>query len=171
MARQRDTRHEAEQDDLIAAALQRGILEIKDDRVTYNFPTKKSYDWNNPEEWVRARTLAFLILEKGYPLNRIRTEVTVPRRTPSDHADIVVYRDDQCRQSYLVVENKAANQTKPDRRQAIEQLFGNANSLRAEVGLYDEFNESNFYDVKNFPPGGAHTKPTGTSRRCSCAIR
>lgn len=83
----------------------------------------------------------------------MRTEVTVPRRTPADSADIVVYRDDPCRQPYLVVENKAANQNRPARLQAIEQLFGNANSLRAELGLYDEFSESKFFDVASFPQG------------------
>ena len=147
----RDTRDAAEQDSLVVAAIERGICEIKDDRITYNFPTKKSYDWDDPEEWARARTLAFLVLEKGYPLNRMRTEVSVPRRTPGDHADIVVYRDDQCREPYLVVENKAANQTKANRAQGIEQLFGNANSLRADLGLYDEYSESAFYDIAAFP--------------------
>jgi type I restriction enzyme M protein len=126
-------------------------LDIKGDRITYNTPTKKTYDWDDPEEWVRARTVAFLVLEKGHPLNRIRVEVSVPRRTPGDYADIVVYRDDQCRVPYLVVENKSANQTKASRNQGIEQLFGNANSLRAELGPYDEFRESIFYDVASFP--------------------
>jgi type I restriction enzyme M protein len=147
----RDTRENAEQDPLIIAAIERGILEIKASRITYNTPTKKTYAWNDAEEWVRARTLAFLVLEKGYPLNRIRTEVSVPRRTPGDYADIVVYREDQCRVPYLVVENKGANQSKMSRSQAIEQLFGNLNSLRAEIGLYDEFSESIFYDIANFP--------------------
>ena len=132
-------------------AIKRGIIEVKSNRITYNLSVKKSYDWSDPEEWVRARTVAFLIIERGYPANRMRTEVQVPRRTPSDSADIVVYRDDRRRQPYLVVENKAAGQTAADRRQAIEQAFGNANSLRAEYALYDEFTESHFYDVANYP--------------------
>ena len=145
----KDSREDAEED--LVPAIERGICEIKGDRITYNFPTKKSYDWDDAEEWVRARTLAFLVLRNGYPLNRMRTEVSVPRRTPGDYADIVVYRDDQCRQPYLVVENKAANQSKANRTQAIEQLFGNCNSLRADIGLYDEHSESAFYDIQGFP--------------------
>jgi len=90
----RFNKQDAEGDGLILAEIQRGLLEIKGERVIYNFQTKKSYNWNDPEEWVRARSLAFLVLEKGYPFSRIRTEVSVPRRTPSDFADIVVYRDD-----------------------------------------------------------------------------
>ena len=149
----RDTRRDAEQDPLVVAALARGLFELKDGRIIYNFPTRRQYSWNDPEEWVRARAVAFLVLEKGYPLNRMRTEVTVPRRTPGDFADIVIYKDDQCREPYLVVETKPANQSRASRLQAIEQLFGNANSLRAELGLYEEFSDSIFYDVASFPQG------------------
>ena len=103
---------------------------------------KREYDWTDPEEWVRARTIAFLIVSKSYPANRIRTEVLVPRRTPNDWADIVVYRDDRCAEPYLVIENKAAGQTRKSQDQGIEQLFGNANSMRAPYGLYDEWSRT-----------------------------
>ena len=99
----------------------------------------------------RARAIAFLIVAKSYPANRLKTEVTVPRRTPSDQADIVVYEDDRCQVPYLVVENKADDQSAAGRKQGIEQMFGNANSLRAPLGLYDEGGEHVFFDVKNFP--------------------
>jgi type I restriction enzyme M protein len=39
----------------------------------------------------------------------MKTEVIVPRRVPSDHFDVVVYRDDACKEPYLVVENKSPN--------------------------------------------------------------
>lgn len=137
----------------VIEAQKRGIIEVKGDRVTYNLAAKKSYDWTDSEEWVRARSIAFLVINRGYPINRIRTEVQVPRRTPIDFADIVVYRDDRRREPYLVIENKSAGQSPTARRQAIEQVFGNANSLRAEYALYDEHVESRFYDVANYPAG------------------
>ena len=80
--------------------------------MEYNLHSRRKYDWSDPEEWVRARTIAFLIVSKGYPANRLRTEVTVPRRTPSDFADVVVYSDDRCTTPYLVAENKPASNTK-----------------------------------------------------------
>lgn len=146
-----DTPEDALNETFVIEAVNRGIIDVKGSRITYNIGVKKSYDWTDPEEWVRARTVAFLIIERDYPANRIRTEVQVPRRTPSDSADIVVYRDDRRRQPYMVVENKSAGQTASEKRQAIEQAFGNANSLRAEYALYDEFNESHLYDVANYP--------------------
>ena len=103
-----DNRDDTEANELVAEAISRGVITIVNDRVTYRLHQQKSYSWNDPEEWVRAHTLAWLIIERDYPPNRIRTEVTVPRRTPTDWADIVVYRDDQCRVPYLVVENKRA---------------------------------------------------------------
>lgn len=146
------TRDEAELNEHVQEAISRGIIEIKRDRVTYHLNQKRSYDWSDPEEWVRCIAIAYLFLVKGYPPNRMRTEVPVPRRTPSDSADIVVYRDDECREPYLVVECKSAGQSAGDRRQGIEQLFGNANSLRSPLALYEEHAESIFFDVGNFPP-------------------
>ncbi|MBV8687064.1 MAG: N-6 DNA methylase [Alphaproteobacteria bacterium] len=135
----------------VQEAIRRGVVEVRGGRVTYSLAAKRSYDWSNPEEWVRCHCIAFLILEKDYPSHRIKTEVTVPRRTPSDSADIVVYADDRCRDPYLVVENKRAGVTRTERRQGIEQLFGNANSLRVPWGLYDAGDVSFLFDVGNFP--------------------
>ncbi len=146
------TQTEVGQQPLVANAIERGFMSVQNGRVIYNLNHKKSYNWNDPEEQVRAHAIAFLILQKGYPANRMRTEVRVPRRTPNDFADILVYRDDACRLPYLVVECKSPDQSSQARAQAIEQLFGNANSLDAPLGLYDEFTESIFFDVDNFPP-------------------
>ena len=141
-----------ENDPLILNAIQRSLIEIHGDRITYNIHQKKSYNWSDPEEWVRARTIAFLVLEKAYTPRSIRTEVIVPRRTPEDFADIVVYTDERCQTPYLVVENKKESLSQRERNQAIEQLFGNANSLRAPLALFDSFGESIFYDVASYPP-------------------
>lgn len=155
------TPEDAANDPNVQEAIKRGIIDLKGDKVTYALGGKKTYSWADPEEWVRARSIAFLVIDKGYPTNRIRTEVKVPRRTPNDLADIVVYRDDQCREPYLVVENKAAGQTANARRQWIEQAFGNANSLRAKLTLYDEQSESLLFDVANHPAGERVTNQRG----------
>lgn len=136
----------------VIEAIARGFIEVRGKKVKYNLNQKREYDWTDPEEWVRVQTIAFLIISKSYPANRIRTEVQVPRRTPNDWADIVVYRDDRCKDPFLVVENKATGQTKKNRSQGIEQLFGNANSMRVPFALYDEWDTHLFFDVDNFPP-------------------
>ena len=137
----------------VQEAVQRRIITVSDARIIYQLHSQKSQDWRDPEEWVRACCVAWLIIERGYPANRMKIEVTVPRRTPSDLADIVVYSDDGCRSPYLVVENKSSGQSRGQRAQALEQLFGNANSLRAPLGLYEEGSQSIFFDIGNFPSG------------------
>lgn len=146
------TQAKAEQNTLVTQAVERRFFEFAGKNVTYHIAQKKKYTWTNPEEWVRAHTIAYLVLKCGYPPNRIKTEVTVPRRTPSDKADIVVYSDDKCKTPYLVVENKSDGQSATAKKQGIEQLFGNCNSLRCPFGLYDEFGKSSFYDVQSFAP-------------------
>lgn len=140
---------------LVADAVRRGVIEINGDRVLYRIgPGKpKEYNWTDPEEWVRARTLALLVVGKGYPPQNIMTEVTMPARVPDNKADIVVFTDAAQKEPYLVVENKSAGQTEKDRKQAIEQMFGNAISIGAPLGLYDEWDIHVFYDVGNFPSG------------------
>lgn len=133
-------------------AMNRGIIRINGNTIEYYLNHEKKYDWTDPEEWVRAYTVSWLIIDRGYPANRLRLEVTVPRRTPSDHADIVVYRDDACREPYLIVENKSCGQSASGRDQGIEQAFGNTNSLRAPLTLYDEGALSYTFDVANHPP-------------------
>ena len=146
-----DSAQLAESDPNVSELCARGLISIEGARITYSLNQSRSYQWTDPEEWVRARTIAFLIIQKGYPANRLKTEVRVPRRTPSDQADIVVFEDDECRSPYLVVENKADGQNQLDRDQAIEQAFGNANSLRASFALYDEGSVSTAFDVANYP--------------------
>jgi type I restriction enzyme M protein len=133
-------------------AITRGFIEIKGDRVHYKLHREKDYSWLDPEEWVRCATIAFLIVEKDYSPRRMDVEVSVPRRVPGDFADVVVFRDDRCKDPYLVVENKSDPQTPPSRDQGIEQAIGNAHSLRAELALYDEGSESRLYDTSGAYP-------------------
>ena len=121
--------------------------------ITYRIASSKTYDWGNPEEWVRARTIAFLVAARDYPPKRIATEVTVPSRTGGDRADIVVFRDDEHRDPYLVVENKPAGSTAAVQRQAIEQAFGYGGAFRSSYVLYDQHDASKLFDLAGFPSG------------------
>lgn len=89
--RRRRSQQPPELHPLVAEAQRRGYLTIKDNRITYHCARDYQDDWNDPEEKIRARTYAWLIIEKGYLPDRIDIEVMVPRRTPSDFADIVLY--------------------------------------------------------------------------------
>ena len=79
----------------------------------------------DPEEQVRAEFWAELIYRYGYEPARIGVEVTVPDRTPSDRADLVVFRDDERKKPYAVIECKQDGVTDAEFGQAVEQACGN----------------------------------------------
>jgi type I restriction enzyme M protein len=147
---------------LVEEAQRRGYLSISGNRIVYHCCRDFEEDWNDPEEKIRARTYAWLIIERDYSPGRIDLEVTVPRRTPSDRADIVLYSDQECHSPFLTVENKQEGVGASEKRQAIEQAFGNANSLRASYVVFDSGNDSYLYDVQNFPAGERQQNRLGT---------
>ncbi len=74
---------------------------------------------------MRAEFWAELVYRYGYPPERIGVEVTVPDRTPSDRADLVVFKDDDRKDPYAVVECKRDGISDAEFEQAIEQASGN----------------------------------------------
>lgn len=138
--------------ELIVEADRRGYLELSDSRIRYNCAQVRDRSYSNPEERVRAGVYAWLLIEKRYAPEAIKVEVRVPRRKPSDYADIVVYADLACRIPYLVVETKAPNRSEAEFQQAVEQVFGNANSLReTSLALVDTGDDSQLFEVAGHP--------------------
>ena len=90
----------------IQRGVDKGIIKIKDDnsKITYYCKRDYSTSFKNPEEKVRASYFCELVLDYNYLTKNIDIEVTVPRRTPEDRADIVVY--DEAGAEYLVIECK-----------------------------------------------------------------
>lgn len=105
--------------------------EGKTERIHY-VAANHSERWADPEEKVRAEFWAELIYKYEYRPERIRFEVTVPRRTPADRADVVIYNDDELKSPYFVFECKRADITDAEFAQAIEQSCGNRASLEAK---------------------------------------
>ncbi|VUT27923.1 MAG: N-6 DNA Methylase [Candidatus Syntrophoarchaeum sp. GoM_oil] len=137
---------------------QRGIeneyISLSEDRgkITYHASRDYTTSFKNPEEKVRASYFAELVLDYNYPAKRIDFEVTIPRRTPEDRADIVVYADDELKKPFLVVECKKDGITDAEFKQAIEQVFGNANSLRAKFATVIAGTTRTAFNVADFKP-------------------
>ncbi len=94
------------------------------EKITY-VAINRTEKYADPEEKVRAEYWAELIYRYGYEPNRIRVEVTVPDRTPRDIADLVVFRDDERKRPYAVIECKRDDITDSEFDQAVEQACGN----------------------------------------------
>ncbi len=140
--------------DFLHIGEQKGYIEFLNERTTIRYvaPDKK-YRFTDPEEQVRARFYVELIEHFQYSENRINLEVTVPRRTPSDLADIVVFQDDDKKDPFIVVECKKDEVSEAEFDQAIEQAFGNCNSLGAYYTVVVAGNTRRSFDVKNYKPG------------------
>jgi len=122
-------------------ALKDGHAEIsgegKREKITY-VAVNHSERYSDPEEKVRAEYWAELIYRYRYEPARIGVEVTVPDRTPSDRADLVVFQDDGRKRPYAVIECKRDGITDAEFSQAVEQACGNGTwaKLRASfVGV------------------------------------
>lgn len=109
--------------------------EGKTQRIHY-IAVDHSERYSDPEEKVRAEFWAELIFKYEYKPERMRFEVKVPRRTPNDLADIVIYpdKDDELKSPWFVFECKRADVSDAEFAQAIEQACGNRASLGATYG-------------------------------------
>jgi len=136
----------------IQRGIEKGIITITSDgsKITYHCKRDYTTSFKNPEEKVRASYFVELVLDYNYPPENIDIEVIVPRRTPEDRADIVVY--DKEGREYLVVECKKDGITDAEFKQAIEQVFGNANSLRAKFASVVAGITRTAFDVAGFKP-------------------
>ena len=134
--------------------IEKGYISISEDsnKITYLCSREYTTSFKNPEEKVRASYFAELVLDYKYPTKRIVFEDRVPRRTPEDRADIVVYDDDELKNPYLVVECKKDGITDAEFEQAIEQVFGNANSLRAKFATVIAGTTRTAFNVADFKP-------------------
>ena len=138
----------------IKRGVEAGIVSFNEDMSKITYASSRAYmtGFKNPEEKVRASYFCELVLDYDYPKEKMDFEVLVPRRTPEDRADIVVYEDDELKTPYLVVETKKDGITDAEFKQAIEQAFGNANSLRAKLASVVAGTTKTAFDIAGFKP-------------------
>ena len=142
------------QTDFLDIGEQKGYIERLDGGTTIHYiaPDKKykftDSEETDSEEKVRARYYVELIERYQYPENLIDLEVTVPRRTPSDRADIVVFQDEAKVDPYIIIECKKGGISEAEFGQAIEQAFGNCNSLLGHYTGVIAGNTRRFFNAK-----------------------
>jgi type I restriction enzyme M protein len=90
----------------------------------------RSERWSDSEEKVRAEFYAELIYRYGYSPDRIGVEITVPDRSPNDYADLVVFKDDERKRPFAVIECKKEAISDAEFNQSVEQAWGNGNAAK-----------------------------------------
>jgi type I restriction enzyme M protein len=136
-------------------ALEKGYLQLtgdgKNQKIVY-VAADYTGRYSDPEEQVRAEFWAELVLRYEYKPERIHLEVTVPRRTPTDRADIVVCKDDENKDPYIVVECKKDGISDAEFNQAVEQACGNRASLGAPFAAIVAGSTRRFLDFSKHKP-------------------
>ncbi len=122
--------------DYIKIGIEKGYIKISENekKITY-VKQDKTYTYTDPEEKVRAVYYVELIEKYQYKPELFKLEHKVPRRTPNDWADIVIFKDTSYKTPVIVVECKREDINTNEFTQAIEQAFGNANSLGAKYTI------------------------------------
>ncbi len=138
------------QEEYLKVGQNKGYFVMDNSKIKY-LASGKKYNFDDPEEKVRAEFYLDLLEKYQYPANRIDLEVKT--KPDKDAADIVVYEDDNLKQSYLVVECKKDGITDAEYKQAIEQTFRYANYLRAKFAAVVAGNTRTIFDVAGFKAG------------------
>jgi type I restriction enzyme M protein len=112
---------------LIDKGIEKGFIRFNEDRkiITYVHQNKKR-NYNNPEEKVQAETFLTLVLIYGYPVERLRLFVSVQMGSETREADIIVYSDDECESTFIVVECKKEEITDQEFNKAVDQAYSYA---------------------------------------------
>lgn len=127
------------------------VGEGKSQKIFYK-TSDHSEKYSDPEEQVRAEFWAELIYRYNYDAKRIAFEVEVPRRTPSDWADLVIFKDDEHKEPYAVIECKKDGISDAEFAQAIEQACGNRASLGAPFAGVVSGSTRRFFDFTKYKP-------------------
>lgn len=109
---------------LIDIGIEKGLIRFDEERnfITYIHQNKKR-NYNNPEEKVQADTFLTLVLNYGYPVNRVRQFVPVQMGSETKEADIIVYKDDACERTFILVECKKEEITDQQFKVAVDQAY------------------------------------------------
>ena len=133
---------------LIELGIEKGIIKFDDDKnfITYIHQNKKR-NYNNPEEKVQAETFLNLILIYGYSEKRIKQFVSVQMGSETKEADIIVYNDDDCHSTHILVECKKEDLTDQQFNIAVDQAYSYAVAEGAKYVWTTSRIKNQYYEV------------------------
>lgn len=133
---------------LIEKGLEIGLINFDADRnyITYVYQNKKR-NFNKPEEKVQADTYLTLALIYNYPINRIKQFISVQMGSETKEADIIVYSDDNCEETYILVECKKEEITDQEFNIAVDQAYSYAVPEGAKYVWITSRIKNQYYEV------------------------
>ena len=130
--------------DLIDKGLKHKLIKItNNNRITYTHQ-KKEYNFQDPEERVRAITFLDLIINYKYPVEFIDVEFSIQRgsKKKAEACDIVIFNSKKFNQNniYLIVETK-----KPDENEFDNQVYSYVTATTAKWFFWTNSNKKFFF--------------------------
>ncbi|MEM6768016.1 MAG: type I restriction enzyme HsdR N-terminal domain-containing protein [Bacteroidota bacterium] len=122
------------------------ILDESKNTITY-LPHVKTRRYSNPEEKVQLNTFLSLIYDYRYPPERVKVSEEVKIGSSSREADVVVFKDDDCKDPYIVVECKKENISDKVFDGAVDQGFSYAAATNAEFVWATSGDRDAYYEV------------------------
>ena len=138
---------------LIDKGIELGLIKMDDERnfITYIHQNKKR-NYNNPEEKVQAETFLTLVLIYEYPVQRIKQFIPVQMGSETKEADIAVYSDDKCEETYILVECKKEDLTDQQFTIAVDQAYSYAVAEGAKYVWTTSRIKNQYYEVPDKKP-------------------
>lgn len=138
---------------LIDIGIEKELIRFDEDRnfITYVHQNKKR-NYNNPEEKVQAETFLTLVLIYGYPEKRIKQFVSVQMGAETKEADIIVYSDDKCEETYILIECKKEDITDLQFNIAVDQAYSYAVAEGAKYVWTTSRIKNQYYEVPDKKP-------------------
>lgn len=133
--------------EIIVDGQKNNLIKISEDLSTITYIHQNiSRNYNNPEEKIQAETFCKLVLNYHYPADQIKQFVKVTVGSAVKEADMIVYKDSECKKPHIIVECKKATITEQEFRQAVNQAYAYAFATAQTVkyiwvtsGIKDEY--------------------------------
>lgn len=134
--------------DLIDTGIEKGLIKFDEENsfVTYIHQNKKR-NFNNPEEKVQVEAFLSLILIYGYDVKRIKIYVSVQMGGVTKEADIIVYSDNECESTEIVVECKKEDVTDQEFNKAVDQAYSYSVAEGAKYVWITSRLKNEYYEV------------------------
>ncbi|TNH32545.1 type I restriction enzyme HsdR N-terminal domain-containing protein [Campylobacter helveticus] len=129
--------------DLLNEGITKKLIAFDENKefITYYYQDKRR-KYTNPEEQVQTIAFLKLVLQYGYPVERIKLFDSVKMGGSTKEADIIVFSDEKCEAPYIVVECKKQDLSDREFGGAVEQAFSYATTeLASYVWITSGFKE------------------------------
>lgn len=138
---------------LTETGIAKGLIRFDEEQnfITYIHQNKKR-NYNNPEEKVQAETFLTLVLIYGYPEIRIKQFVSVQIGSDTKEADIIVYADDKCEETYILIECKKEDLTDQQFNVAVDQAYSYAVAEGAKYVWTTSRIKNQYYEIPDKKP-------------------